>query len=179
MDTQVLVTYATKYGATAEIAEKIGQVLRQVGLRTNVLLTDCVRELHSYRAVVLGSAVYIGRWNKEAATFLKANEKVLAEQLVWLFSSGPTGEGNPVELTQGWHFPKALQPIADRIRPRDIAVFHGAINMKKLNLIEKWMINKVKAPLGDFRDWDAITSWARAIADVLKEKVLAQGTQSE
>lgn len=51
--------------------------------------------------------------------------------------------------------------------------------MKKLNLIEKWMINKVKAPLGDFRDWDAITSWATAIADVLKEKVLASGTQSE
>ena len=179
MDTQVLVTYATKYGATAEIAEKIGQVLGQAGLRTDVLPTDRVSNLSSYKAVVLGSAVYIGRWRKEAATFLKANEKVLAEQLVWLFSSGPTGEGNPVELMEGWHFPKALQPIADRIRPRDIAVFHGAINMKKLNLIEKWMINKVKAPLGDFRDWDAITSWATAIADVLKEKVLAQGTQSE
>ncbi len=179
MDTQVLVTYATKYGATAEIAEKIGQVLGQAGLSTDVLPMDRVRDLHSYKAVVLGSAVYIGRWRKEAATFLKANEKVLAEQLVWLFSSGPTGEGDPVELTEGWHFPKDLQPIADRIRPRDITVFHGAINMKKLNLIEKWMINKVKAPLGDFRDWDAITSWATAIADVLKEKVLAQGTQSE
>jgi menaquinone-dependent protoporphyrinogen oxidase len=175
MDTQVLVAYATKYGATAEIADKIGQVLRQAGIRTDVLPTDCVSDLHSYKAVVLGSAVYIGRWRKEAATFLKANEKVLAEQLVWLFSSGPTGEGNPVELTKGWHFPKALQPIADRIRPRDIAVFHGVINMKKLNLIERWMINNVKAPLGDFRDWDAITSWATAIADVLKEKVLASG----
>jgi len=179
MDTQVLVTYATKYGATAEIAEKIGQVLGQAGLRTDVLPTDRVGELHFYKAVVLGSAVYIGRWRKEAATILKANEKVLAEQLVWLFSSGPTDEGNPVELTKGWHFPKALQPIADRFRPRDIAVFHGAMNMKKLNLIEKWMINKVKSPLGDFRDWDAITSWVTAITDVLKKKVLASGTQSE
>ncbi|HUV82006.1 MAG TPA: flavodoxin domain-containing protein [archaeon] len=179
MDNKILVTYATKYGATAEIAEKIGQVLRQAGLRTDVLPTDRVRELSPYKAVVLGSAVYIGRWHKEAAKFLKANEKVLVEQLVWLFSSGPTGEGNPVELTEGWHFPKALQPIADRIQPRDITVFHGAINMKKLNFIEKWMINKVKAPLGDFRDWDAITSWATSIADVLKEEVLASGTQSE
>ena len=179
MNTQVLVTYATKHGTTAEIAEKIGQVLRQAGLRTDVLPTARVSDLPSYKAVVLGSAVYVGRWRKEAATFLKANEKLLAEQLVWLFSSGPTGEGNPVELTKGWRFPKALQPIADRIRPRDIAVFHGAMNMKKLNLIEKWMINNVKAPLGDFRDWDAITSWATAIADVLKEKVLASGTQSE
>jgi menaquinone-dependent protoporphyrinogen oxidase len=169
MDVQVLVAYATKYGATAEIAEKIGQVLRQAGLRTDVLPADRVHDLTPYQAVVLGSAVYIGRWRKEAVKFLKANEKVLAEQLVWLFSSGPTGEGDAVELTKGWHFPKALQPIADRIRPRDIAVFHGELNMKKLNLIEKWMINNVKAPLGDFRDWEAITSWATAIADELKQ----------
>ena len=169
MNAQVLVAYATKYGATAEIAEQIGQVLRHAGLRTDVLPADRVGDLTSYRAIVLGSAVYIGRWRKEAAKFLKANEAVLAEQLVWLFSSGPTGEGDPVELTNGWHFPKALQPIADRIRPRDIAVFHGAIELKKLNFIEKWMIRKVKASLGDFRDWDAITSWATAIADELKK----------
>jgi len=158
MDVQVLVAYATKYGATAEIAEKIGQVLHQAGLRTDVLPADRVSDLSPYKAVVLGSAVYVGRWRKEAATFLKANEKVLAEQLVWLFSSGPTGEGDPVQLMKGWHFPKALQPIADRIQPRDIAVLHGVLNMKKLNLVEKWMIKNVKAPLGDFRDWDAITS---------------------
>jgi menaquinone-dependent protoporphyrinogen oxidase len=179
MNTQVLVTYATRYGATAEIAEKIGQVLNQAGLHTDVLPADRVSNLSSYKAVILGSAVYMGGWRKEAAKFLKVNEKVLAEQLVWLFSSGPTGKGNPVELTEGWHFPKALQPIADRIQPRDIAVFHGAIHKQKLNFIEKWMINNVKAPLGDFRDWDAITSWATAIADVLKETVMASGAQSE
>lgn len=179
MDTQVLVTYATKYGATAEIAEKIGQVLGQAGLRTNVLPTDRVSDLHSYKAVVLGSAVYIGRWRKEAATFLKANEKVLAEQLVWLFSSGPTGEGNPVKLAEGWQFPKNLQSIAKNIKPRDIKLFHGNVDMKKLNFIHKFMIKKVEAPLGDFRDWGAITSWAMAIADVLKEAGLASGTQSE
>jgi menaquinone-dependent protoporphyrinogen oxidase len=171
MNTQVLVAYATKYGATAEIAEKIGQVLRQAGLRTDVLPMDRVGNLTPYQAVVLGSAVYIGKWRKEAVKFLQANEKALAERQVWLFSSGPTGEGDPVELTQGWRFPGKLQPIADRIRPRDIAVFHGHVNMKKLNFIEKWMIKNVKAPVGDFRDWEAITSWATAIADVLKEAV--------
>jgi menaquinone-dependent protoporphyrinogen oxidase len=171
MDSQVLVAYATKYGGTAEIAERIGQVLREAGLRADVHPADRVSDLTPYKAVVLGSAVYMFRWRKEAARFLRANEKALAERPVWLFSSGPTGEGDPVELTEGWRFPKALQPIADRIRPRDIAVFHGATNMKKLNLIEKWVINNVKAPLGDFRDWEAITSWATAIADVLKEAV--------
>jgi len=107
---------------------------------------------------------------------LKANEEMLAERPVWLFSSGPTGEGDAVELTDGWRFPKALQPIADRIGPRDVAVFHGVLDAKKMNFIEKWMIKKVEAPLGDFRDWDAITSWAEAIADALKEEGLASGT---
>ena len=180
MDSQVLVTYGTKYGATAEIAEKIGQVLRQAGLRTDVLPAAPAfgrGDLTPYKAVVLGSAVYIGQWRKEAATFLKANEKALAERPVWLFSSGPTGEGDPVALAQGWRFPKALQPIADRIQPRDIAIFHGALDRKKLNAIEKWMLKNVKAPLGDFRDWEAITAWATAIAVGLKEAGLASGAQ--
>ena len=178
MDNQVLVVYATKYGATAEIAEKIGQVLRQAGLRTDVLPADRVSDLTPYKAVVLGSAVYIGKWRKEAVKFLQANEKMLAERQVWLFSSGPTGEGDPVELLEGWRFPKAQQPIADRIQPRDIAVFHGDVNTKKLNFIEKWMIKNVKAPVGDFRDWEAITSWATAIADVLKEAARTSGADS-
>jgi menaquinone-dependent protoporphyrinogen oxidase len=169
MDNQVLVTYASKYGATAEIAEKIAQVLRQAGLDTDVLPTDRVSDLQPYKAVVLGSAVYVGLWRRKAAKFLKANEEALAERPVWLFSSGPTGEGDPVEQVQGWRFPKGLQPIADRIQPRDIAVFHGSVNVEKLNALEKWMLKNVQAPTGDFRDWDAITSWATAIADALKE----------
>ncbi len=168
MDVQVLVAYATKYGATAEIAEKIGQVLREAGLRTDVLPADRVSDLTPYQAVVLGSAVYAGRWRKEAATFLAANEKTLAERQVWLFSSGPTGEGDAVQLLKGWRLPEAQQAIADRIQSRDIAVFHGLMGMKKLNLAEKLIIKAVKAPGGDFRDWDAITSWATAIADALK-----------
>ena len=35
---------------------------------------------------------------------------------------------------------------------------HPYVNMKKLNFIQKWMIKNVKAPLGDLRDWEAITS---------------------
>jgi menaquinone-dependent protoporphyrinogen oxidase len=171
MDNRVLVAYATKYGATKEIAEKIGQVLGQAGLDTDVLSVDDVRDLTPYTAVVLGSAVYIGKWRKNAVKFLEANEDMLAERMVWLFSSGPTDEGDPVELLKGWRFPEAQQPIADRIRPRDIAVFHGALDIEKLNFLERWMIKNVKAPVGDFRDWETITAWAAAIAGALKETV--------
>jgi menaquinone-dependent protoporphyrinogen oxidase len=168
MEKQVLVAYATKHGATEQIAEKIGEILRQEGLSADVLPADKAGDLGAYQAVVLGSAVYIGQWRKEAAKFLEANEAALAGKPVWIFSSGPTGEGDPVELMQGWRFPGKLQPIADRIGARDIVAFHGALDANTLNFIEKLMIKNVKAPLGDFRDWGAITAWATAIAAELK-----------
>ena len=130
-----------------------------------------VDDLTHYRAIVLGSAVYIGRWRKEAVQFLKANEKGLAEREVWIFSSGPTGEGDPVELLDGWNLPGKVQPVADRIRPHDIAVFHGAVDTEKLNFVEKSMVKNVEAPIGDFRDWEAITAWATSVAETLKEPV--------
>ncbi|MDZ7333486.1 MAG: flavodoxin domain-containing protein [candidate division KSB1 bacterium] len=172
MNDKVLVAYATKYGATAGIAEKIGQVLGRAGFATDVLPADRVKNLDAYRAVILGSAVYIGRWRKAAAKFLKSNEKVLANKLVWLFSSGPTDKGNIEELMKGWRFPTSLQPIADRIHPKDIAIFHGATDIDKLSWLDKWMIKKVKAPIGDFRDWEAISNWAAAIAEELKARVM-------
>ncbi len=111
----------------------------------------------------------VARWRKQAATFLKANERALAERPVWLFSSGPTSGEDAGSFLEGKSLPDALQPIADRIRPRGITSFHGVLNADKLNFIEKWMMKNMKAPFGDFRKWDAITAWATAIADALKE----------
>ena len=174
MEEKVLVAYGTKYGATKEIAEKIGEVFREAGLTADVLPADRAGDVSAYGAVVLGSAVYMGQWRKEAAKFLEANEAALAEKPVWLFSSGPTGEGDPVELMQGWRFPGKLQPVADRIGPRDIAAFHGAVDADNLNFLEKWMLKTVKSPIGDYRDWEAITAWAMAIAAELREGASSQ-----
>jgi menaquinone-dependent protoporphyrinogen oxidase len=167
---KVLVAYASKYGATAEIAEKIGEVLRQAGLTADVLPADKAGDPAAYAAVVLGSAVYIGQWRKEAVRFLKDNQEKLAERPVWLFSSGPTGEGDPVELVKGWRLPGKVRAAIEVVKPVDIAVFHGLIDSEKMNALERFTIKNVKAPLGDFRDWDAIASWAANIAAELKKR---------
>lgn len=157
----VLVAYSSKYGATKEIAEKIGEVIRQAGLEVDVLPVKGVSDLTLYRAVILGCAVYIGKWLKEAGEFLKVNEKSLAQRPLWLFSSGPTGDGKPVDLLEGWQLPRDQQPIMARIQPQAITVFHGNINTDKVNSVEKWAVKSlVKKPFGDFRDWDMINSWA-------------------
>ena len=164
---KILVAYATKYGATAEIAAKIGQVLDGAGLQADVVPVKQVKDLEPYGAAVLGSSIYIGAWRKELVKFLNDNEKWLADHPLWLFSSGPMGPGDPVELLKGWKSPKKLQPLLDRIKPRDVAVFHGAVDTQKMNAFEKWAIKNIKAPTGDFRDWDKISAWARGIADQL------------
>jgi menaquinone-dependent protoporphyrinogen oxidase len=175
MNNKILITYATTYGATKEIASRIGDVLSQAGLHVDVMPVDQVRDVTAYPAVILGSGVYIGQWNKAAASFLKANEKALTGRCVWLFSSGPTGEGDPVDLLQGWHLPSSLQPVAERINPRGITVFHGYINPQKISFSQKFIIkNMLKKPFGDFRDWKMIDGWARTIATELELTQIVQ-----
>lgn len=169
MSKQVLVTYATKHGATTGIAEKIGEVLQKEGVPTDVVPVKKVKDLAPYTAVVLGSAVYIGRWRKEAVQFMEKNEQALAARDVWIFSSGPTDEGDPVELVEGWTLPDKLKPVAGRIQPHDIAVFHGVLDPEKMNFIERTMLNRMDVPVGDFRDWEMIAEWATAVANTLKE----------
>ena len=168
MDKQVLVAYGTKYGATAEIAERIGQVLRDAGLGAEAKAADRAGDPARYDAVVLGSALYMGQWRKEAAKFLKENEATLTQKPVWVFSSGPTGEGTVEELMAGWSFPGGLKPVAERIGPRDMTIFHGVADESKMGRFDRWILKRVGAGIGDFRDWDAIEGWAKAIAAELQ-----------
>lgn len=169
MSIQVLVAYASRHGATAEIAAKIGEVLSEAGFSVTVLPASQVQDLTPYQAVVLGSAVYMGQWLKEAADLLRDHQEELSKRMVWLFSSGPTGPAPVSQLLKTWRFPKSLWPIAEQIQPRDIVVFHGALDLSRLSLPERMVVQGIKAHLGDYRDWDLIAVWAETIADVLKQ----------
>ena len=171
MANKILVAYSSKYGATAEIAGKIGEVLRQAGLEVDVLTVKNARDLKPYNAVIMGTAAYMFRWRGDAVSFLRKNQKRLSELPLWLFSSGPLGKGDPVELLKGQRYPKSLQPLVEALKPRDVTVFHGSIDMKKLNYFERFFFKKAVDSQGDFRDWNAISNWARSIAETLKSNV--------
>lgn len=168
MENKILVAYASKYGSTREIAKKIGEDLRSAGLEVDIRPVAQVTSIDPYGAVILGSAVYIGKWVKEAEVFIKANEKALTDRSVWLFSSGPSGEGDPNVLVGGDLVPPNVKPVIDRIHPQKVVLFHGNIDLNKVNPIEKWAVKSiVKKPFGDYRDWQMIRAWTDGIASAL------------
>lgn len=169
MDKKVLIAYGSKHGATREIGERIGKKLEEKNFVVDVLSANKVGDLSEYGAVLVGSGVYIGQWLKEAVKFVKSNEKDLSNMPVWIFSSGPTGEGDVAELVQGWKIPRSIQENIDKIKPNGVVVFHGALDDGKLSWLEKWMIGKVGAAKGDFRDWGHIDQWAAEVSTHLNE----------
>jgi len=109
----VLIVYASKYGATKGIAEKTAEVIRNEGLEVDLAEAGEIVNPDPYRAILVGSAVYIGKWQKKAVQFVKKHESVLAGKKTWFFSSGPTGEGDPAGILQGWKCPQALKEVSE------------------------------------------------------------------
>jgi menaquinone-dependent protoporphyrinogen oxidase len=160
---RLLVTYASKYGSTAEIAEIIGKELRLRNHEVEVKPVGEVDSLDGYEGFIIGSAVYAGGWMKPAAKFLRSNQQLLADQPLWLFSSGPTGQGDPNEIMDGWTFPENMEKLLETIKPYDVILFHGNIDLDRLNFAERMIIKSVKATVGDYRDWLVIRKWAGRI----------------
>ena len=159
---RVLVTAASKYGATAEIAQTIAETLGKRGLEATVLPPEQVEEVGGYDAVVVGSAVYAGHWLKPARDLVGRHAGGLAGLPVWLFSSGPVGDPpkpdeDPVDVAD-------LQGLTN---PRDHRVFAGKLVRRQLSFPERAIVSALRVPEGDFRDWTEIRQWAAEIADAL------------
>jgi menaquinone-dependent protoporphyrinogen oxidase len=156
----VLVASASKHGSTEEIARFIADRLRERGIEADAAPVQGVSDLSGVEAVVLGSAIYLGSWMKEAMEFVDRDLSTLRSIPVWLFSVGPLG----TEIQDEEEQPKQLGELREKLRPRDHRLFFGALDRDKLGFGERMMVKAVKAPEGDFRDWDEIRAWADGIA---------------
>ena len=87
----VLVAYASRYGATRTIAERLADRLRAAGLEAEAQPVTAASDLSGCGAFVIGSAAYLGHWLSDATDFVRRNQAVIATKPVWLFSSGPLG----------------------------------------------------------------------------------------
>jgi menaquinone-dependent protoporphyrinogen oxidase len=164
MEPKVLLTAASRHQATHEIAEAIAGGLRERGVDADVRRIDEVTSLDGYRAVVLGSAVYMSRWLSEARRFAQIHTSELSSMPVWLFSSGPLGPPDHL-IPPG---DSADVPVLMRLtRAIDHRTFGGRLELRHLRFAERAVVRTIHAPEGDNRDWDAIQKFAEDIADEL------------
>jgi menaquinone-dependent protoporphyrinogen oxidase len=160
---KALVIAASKYGSTTEIGQAIATVLADRGIDVTTGEPEDVQTLEGADAVVLGSAVYAGHWTKPARELVARLGEELRARPVWLFSSGPIGdppkpEEDPVDVGE----------ILRETGAREHRVFAGRLDKKRLNFGERALTAALRAPEGDFRDWDAIRAWAGEIADTMQ-----------
>lgn len=155
---RVLIAYASKMGATQEIAEAIGTTMTAAGDEVTVAPAQAVLDIGYYDAIVLGSALYMARWRPDAVQFLRRFRSELPSKRVWLFHSGPLGEGTDKPQKA----PAAVRRLATEIGAGQPTTFPGRI---KPETARGFMAKKMaKGPLaGDFRDWDQIRQWATEI----------------
>ena len=162
----ILVSAGSKHGSTTEIAERIATVLSDRGHDVDITAPDQVRDLSGYQVVVLGSAVYAGHWVASAKGLAERIAALSESPATWIFSSGPLGEPPKPEED-----PVDVAPIIEATSARDHRVFSGKIDKSKLSFGERAIVVAVRAPEGDFRNWNEIESWANEIADRLVNEV--------
>jgi menaquinone-dependent protoporphyrinogen oxidase len=162
MEKKVLVTYASKYGSTGGVADAIGKELCSKDVATDVVLIKNASNVGSYQGVVIGSAIYMGKWMSEAVDFVKKNKDKLRQMpvayfLVCMTLSQPT-EKNRAEVMS--YMDPILKAVPE-IKPVGIGTFAGALDYKNLSWLNKKILKSKGTPEGDFRDWNAIRTWAR------------------
>jgi menaquinone-dependent protoporphyrinogen oxidase len=160
----VLVTYATRYGSTHQVAETIAATLRERGIEVELQSIREVQTLEPYHAIVIGAPLYIGRWPKEAHHFLSRHRDALAQRPTMIFAVGPT-HADPKEF-EGARSQLVLELAKyPWLNPEKVEIFGGVYDPAKLrfpdNLLTILPASPLyKAPASDVRDWDAIRAWA-------------------
>ncbi|HEX6288134.1 MAG TPA: flavodoxin domain-containing protein [Herpetosiphonaceae bacterium] len=176
MNTPILIAYATRYGSTQEVAEVIAATLRQQGLVADLQPMGSVQTLDGYGAVVLGAALYMFHWPKDALRFLSRHRAALTERPVAVFALGPVHDPHD---EQEWQASRAQldQELArfPWLTPIAVALFGGTFDPAKLRFPMNWLAGK--APASDARDWTAIRSWAHDLAAALAPAL--QETQAQ
>jgi menaquinone-dependent protoporphyrinogen oxidase len=159
---KTLVAYASRCGSTAEVAEAVGQVMRESGRPVDVVRVTDVRSLAPYRAVVLGTAIRMAKPLSDAIVFARRNRMALSQMPTALFSLGvkmreDTAENREAAL--GF-----LAPILSEVRqPARLGLFAGKFDCSQLSPLWRLMTSLDKSGQmveGDWRSWDAIRGWA-------------------
>jgi len=161
MNSKILVCYTSRAGATAGVAEKIGQVLTSAGYAVDVKSAAEAGDPSGYAGVVLGSAIRFGQWLPEAIQFIHAHKQTLADKPVCIFTVHLMNLGDD-EASQRQR-QDYLKAVHEELTPKAEAFFAGSNDPARLGFKERLITRMVKASQEDLRDWSQIEAWAHSL----------------
>ena len=162
---EVLIAYATKHGSTHEVAESIAAHLADIGVEAHTLPAHRVRSMDEYRAVVLGAPLYMGRWHRDARSFLGRFRIELASRPLAVFALGPLEEDRENWESARKQLYRTLSHVPG-VEPVTVGLFGGAIVPATLH----FPLSHI--PAGDLRDREAIREWADRLPEALGLRVV-------
>ena len=164
---KILIAYASDYGSTGEIAVAIGDTLCEAGNTVDTKWIKNLKDLSEYDAVLVGSPIIYEDWLPEAREFVQSNKDILKEKPVAYFiSCMAMSRKEEGAIEQAIEYSDKLCTLVPEVKPVSIGRFGGVLDYSKIpfftGLLTKsvMVIHKVKE--GDYRDWNAIRSWAKS-----------------
>jgi menaquinone-dependent protoporphyrinogen oxidase len=167
MNLKVLVTYASRTGSTAGVAEAIARTLAEGGAEVDVYPMQEIKHLTPYQAVVAGSAIQNRQWLPEAMKFVRMHQSELNQKPFAMFSVCMTlamreGEKYRPQVAE-W-----LAPVRALVPPLSEGLFAGVLDIHTIPSFGDRLKFRLSVAAGvwsegDHRDWKAISDWARKL----------------
>jgi menaquinone-dependent protoporphyrinogen oxidase len=161
---RALVAYGSKMGGTEGLAEMVGRALEERRFDVDVRPAADVDSLEGYDVVVVGGALYAGRWHRDARRFVRRQTPALRDVPVWFFSSGPLDDSATAR-----EIPPVgqVRRLMSKVGAVGHATFGGRLAADPPGVMARAMAKKLA---GDWRDADHVERWVQLLVAGLRHE---------
>jgi menaquinone-dependent protoporphyrinogen oxidase len=165
---RILIAYASEFGTTGEIAVAIGDALCDEGNTVETKWIGNIKHLNNYDAVIIGTPILYEKWMPEARKFVENNQETLKNiPVAYFITCMALSSKEEAAMQQAIEYSDQMQDLVPQVKPVSVGRFAGVLDYCKISFLERTLTKAAMArhqvKEGDYRDWDAIRSWAKGI----------------